>query len=60
VAALVPDLPGAFVHDELPGGWALVNFEANLALPEDRREETRAALLAAVERVNGVAAKKVP
>jgi hypothetical protein len=46
---------GAFTYPELPGPWVCAAFEAALAVPT---EEARAALLAATERVNAIAAAK--
>jgi D-alanine-D-alanine ligase-like ATP-grasp enzyme len=59
VLALTPGMAGAFTHDEVAGGWAHVTFDATVALPKQRREDTRALLLAAVERVNRIAAAPI-
>jgi D-alanine-D-alanine ligase-like ATP-grasp enzyme len=48
-----------FAHEEPIGPWERVTFEAALALPKARADEARAALLAAVERVNAIAAMKI-
>jgi D-alanine-D-alanine ligase-like ATP-grasp enzyme len=55
-----PKLAGRFTHGDVPSGWAFVNVDATLPLPAQRREEARTALLAAIERVNAVAAAKIP
>jgi D-alanine-D-alanine ligase-like ATP-grasp enzyme len=48
----------AFEHGELLGGWARTSIEATLALPKKDPEKARAALRAAVERINAVVALK--
>lgn len=53
-------LPAAFTHGELPVHWLRVSFDATLALPRKQAEAARAALLAAVKRVNRIAATKIP
>jgi D-alanine-D-alanine ligase-like ATP-grasp enzyme len=52
-------LPEAFTHGELVGPWFRITFEAAIPLPAKGRDEARAALLAATERVNAVAAAKI-
>jgi D-alanine-D-alanine ligase-like ATP-grasp enzyme len=52
-------LAAEFTHDELIGSWFRVAFEARLALPSRQRDATRAALLAAVERINAIAAAPI-
>lgn len=49
-------LAETFTYPDLIGPWFRVTFEAALPLPSKRREDTRAALLAATERVNAITA----
>lgn len=49
-----------FAYDWPGGSWLHVWFEAAIALPDQGRDDMRAALLAAIERVNQIAALKIP
>ncbi|HTM94246.1 MAG TPA: hypothetical protein VL100_00290 [Croceibacterium sp.] len=53
-------VPDGFVYDWPGGSWLHVWFDAVTALPVKGREKARAALLAATERVNQIAAMKIP
>jgi hypothetical protein len=46
----------SFEHEEPTAPWFRQAFEATIALPAQRPDEVRAALLSAVDRVNRVAA----
>lgn len=52
-------LRGAFTHGELIGSWFRMTFEAALPLPKAEPDAARAALLAAVERVNEIVATPI-
>lgn len=59
--ALEKNLAPAFTYGELLNAWARVTFEAAIPLPQKGRDAARDALLAAVERVNAIAAtKRIP
>lgn len=48
-----------FTHDEIEASWSHIAFEAAMPLPAKHREAARAALLAAVERINQIVVAKI-
>jgi D-alanine-D-alanine ligase-like ATP-grasp enzyme len=52
-------LPAEFAHGELSPAWVRATFEATIALPAKNADAAHGALLAAVARVNAVAAMKI-